>query len=249
MESGNKEKQRADKDNEMAPIVIPDECGDTLWDDVLAQQDERALKSFGAIAFTPEVKAMQEKLGSRAGYARVEKKVYREGLTEDEIDFIAQRDSFYMASFSESDYPYIQHRGGPKGFVKVLDPFRIGFIDFSGNRQYITVGNIATNNKVAIIMVDYPARARLKILATASIVELKDDPGLFDKLNLDGYKFKPERMMILQVQAYDWNCSQHITPRYTAEDIEQAFAAERIRVQQLEAELADLRAKLAAPDK
>jgi uncharacterized protein len=127
----------------------------------------------------------------------------------------------------------------------VLDTKRIGFIDFSGNKQYITVGNIATNNNVALIMVDYPARARLKILAKASIVDLKTDPALFDALNLPGYKFKPERMMILHIEAYDWNCSQHITPRYTAEDLEEAFAAERIRVEQMEEELKTLRAKLA----
>jgi predicted pyridoxine 5'-phosphate oxidase superfamily flavin-nucleotide-binding protein len=235
-----------DKDKDQKPaVVIQDECGDSLWDAVLAQDDAKDTpKNFGSIAFTPAVKAMQEKLGSRSSYARMEKTVYQDGLTQNEIDFISQRDSFYMASFSESGFPYIQHRGGPKGFVKVLDAKRIGFIDFSGNKQYITVGNVATNNNTAIIMVDYPARARLKILAKTSIVELKNDPALYDQLNLPDYKFKPERMMVLHIEAYDWNCSQHITPRYTVEDIEEAFAAERIRVQQMEEELKMLRAKL-----
>lgn len=201
-------------------------------------------KNFAAIAFTDAVKAMQEKLGSGASYARMEKDTYVDGLTENEIDFISQRDSFYMASIGENNFPYIQHRGGPKGFVKVLDEKRIGFIDFRGNMQYISVGNIATNNNVALIMVDYPARTRLKILARAEIVELKDDPKLYDLLDLDEYKFKPERMMVLHVEAYDWNCPQHITPRYTVEDIEEAFAGQREHITKLQAEVKELKQKL-----
>ena len=201
-------------------------------------------KNFATLAFTDTVKAMQEKLGSRAGYARMERDTYRDGLTQNEVDFIAQRDSFYMASIGENNFPYIQHRGGPKGFLKVLDAKRIGFIDFRGNMQYISVGNIATNNNVALIMVDYPARARLKILAKAEIVELKDDPVLYDLLDVKDYKFKPERMMVLNVEAYDWNCPQHITPRYTVEDIEEAFAGQREHIKKLEAEIKELKQKL-----
>jgi uncharacterized protein len=201
-------------------------------------------KNFATLAFTDEVKAMQEKYGSRSSYARMERDTYVDGLTENEIDFIAQRDSFYMASFGENNFPYIQHRGGPKGFVKVLDAKRIGFIDFKGNMQYISVGNIATNNNVALIMVDYPSRARLKILARAEIVELKDDPALYNLLDLSKYKFKPERMMVLHVEAYDWNCPQHITPRYTVEDIETAFAGQRDHIAKLEAEVKTLKQKL-----
>lgn len=201
-------------------------------------------KNFGAIAYSTVVKEMQEKLGSRAAYARVERETYLDGLTENEIDFIAQRDSFYMASIGESGYPYIQHRGGPKGFLKVLDSKRIGFIDFKGNMQYITVGNLATNNRVALIMVDYPARTRLKIFAKASIVALKDDPSLYNLLDLTEYKFRPERMMVLDIEAYDWNCSQHITPRYTAEEIEVAFAPQKAYVLKLEAEVNALKLKL-----
>jgi uncharacterized protein len=201
-------------------------------------------KNFVALAFTDSVKAMQEKLGSRAGYARMERDTYVDGLTENEIDFISQRDSFYMASIGENNFPYIQHRGGPKDFVKVLDPKRIGFIDFSGNMQYISVGNIAANNNVALIMVDYPSRARLKILAKAEIVELKDDPKLYDILDSDDYKFKPERMMLLHVEAYDWNCPQHITPRYTVEDIEEAFAGQREHIAKLQEEIKVLKQKL-----
>ena len=246
MENKKQQHQETDKPVHEEPPVIADECGDSLWDEVLAQHEQHGYqKVLAVLRFTPAVKAMQEKLGSRASYARMEQSTYQDGLTENEIEFIEQRDSFYMASFSESGYPYIQHRGGPKGFLQVLDRERIGFIDFSGNKQYITTGNLATNSKVALIMVDYPARTRLKLLAKASVIELKDDPALFEQLKPGNYKFKPERMMVLHVEAYDWNCPQHITPRYTAQDIETAFAAERKKVQEMQAELVELRAKLA----
>ena len=201
-------------------------------------------KNFATLAFTDAVKAMQEKAGSRTSYARMERDSYVDGLTENEIDFIEQRDSFYMSSIGENGFPYIQHRGGPKGFIKVLDSKRFGFIDFGGNMQYISVGNVATNNKVALIMVDYPARARLKILAKAEVVELKDDTALYDLLDLKDYKFKPERMMVLHIEAYDWNCPQHITPRYTVEDIEAAFAGQRNQIVTLQAEVKALKNKL-----
>ena len=201
-------------------------------------------KNFATLAFTDAVKAMQEKAGSRSSYARMERDVYVDGLTDSEIRFIEERDSFYMASIGGNNFPYIQHRGGPKGFLKVLDEKRIGFIDFRGNMQYITVGNMATYNNVALIMVDYPARARLKILAKAEIVELKDDPALYNLLDLENYKFKPERMMVFHVEAYDWNCPQHITPRYTIEEIEAAFAGQRNHISKLEAEVKVLKNKL-----
>ena len=156
-------------------------------------------KNFGSIAFSTAVKEMQEKLGSRANYARVEKDTYIDGLTENEVDFIEQRDSFYMASIGEKGFPYIQHRGGSRGFLKVLDSKRLGFIDFKGNMQYITVGNMATNNNIALILVDYPARARLKIFAKASIIELNDDPLLLDLLDMAVYNFSPDRMMVLNI--------------------------------------------------
>lgn len=201
-------------------------------------------KNFAEIAFTTAVKEMQEKLGSRSTYARMERDTYVDGLTENELDFISQRDSFYMASIGENNFPYIQHRGGPKGFLKVLDAKRLGFIDFKGNMQYITVGNMATNNNVALIMVDYPARARLKILARMEILELKDDPALYDQLDLSEYKFRPERMMVLHVEAYDWNCPQHIIPRYTLADIEIAFTSQRSQIAGLEKEIKELKQKI-----
>ena len=201
-------------------------------------------KNFASIAFTDEIKALQEKHGSRKSYARMEKEIYQEGLTENEIAFIAGRDSFYMATMGENGFPYIQHRGGPKGFIKVLDAKRIGFIDFKGNMQYVSVGNIAGNNKVALIMVDYPSRTRLKIYARAEITELDDDPALYELLDLSEYKFRPERMMILHIEAYDWNCPQHITPRYTVEEIEEAFAEQKNYTSKLEAEIISLKQKL-----
>ena len=203
-------------------------------------------RNFAAIAFSTAVKAMQEKLGSRASYARIEKNSGAEGLTENEIDFISQCDSFYMASHGESGFPYIQHRGGPKGFIKVLDATRIGFIDFKGNKQYISVGNITTNNKVALIMVDYPSRARLKIYARAAVAELKDNSGLFNLLNTEDYKFPPERMIVLTVEAYDWNCPQHIVRRYTISEIEDAFAPQVNYIKRLEEEIITLKGKLCA---
>ena len=201
-------------------------------------------KNFASIAFSSAVKALQKKQGSRSSYARMEKDVYQDGLTENEITFISQRDSFYMATVGESGFPYIQHRGGPKGFLKILDAKRIGFVDFKGNMQYISVGNMAGNNKVSLILVDYPSRTRLKIYATAEIIALKDDPALYELLDLSGYKFRPERMMVLQVEAYDWNCPQHITPRYTLEEIEEAFAAQKNYASNLEAEIRLLKQKL-----
>jgi predicted pyridoxine 5'-phosphate oxidase superfamily flavin-nucleotide-binding protein len=201
-------------------------------------------KNFAAIAYSDAVKEMQEKLGSRSTYARMERDTYVDGLTDNEVDFIGQRDSFYMASIGANGFPYIQHRGGPKGFLKVLDSKRVGFIDFKGNMQYITVGNLATNNNVALIMVDYPARARLKIFAKAEIIELKNNPELYDLLDLGDYKFRPERMMVLNIEAYDWNCPQHIIPRYSAEEIEQAFAPQRKRMAQLEEEVKVLKTRI-----
>ncbi|HTE28714.1 pyridoxamine 5'-phosphate oxidase family protein [Flavitalea sp.] len=201
-------------------------------------------KNYPSIAFTEAIKKLQEKAGSRASYARLENNTYVEGLTGNEIEFIRERDSFYMASIGENGFPYIQHRGGPKGFLKILDAKRIGFIDFRGNMQYISVGNIETNNNVSLIMVDYPAMARLKILAKAVVIDLKDDPALYDSLNLPDYKFKAERMMTFNIEAYDWNCPQHIAPRYTLEEIQEAFAPQTKLIEKMEEEIRTLKASL-----
>ena len=201
-------------------------------------------KNFATIAFSDAVKTLQEQHGSRKGYERMEKFNVIDGLSENEMNFISNRDSFYLASIGEKNFPYIQHRGGPKGFVKVLDKDTIGFIDFSGNKQYISVGNFATNNNVALMMMDYPARARLKIFAKAEIIELKDNPELLSQLDLEDYQFRPERMMLFHIEAYDWNCSQHITPRFTVEEIQIAFKPQLDFISKLEAENKILKDKL-----
>ena len=200
-------------------------------------------KNFASLAFTDQVKAEQEKHGSRATYERMEKRTFVDGLTEFEVDFISKRDSFYMASIGENGYPYIQHRGGPKGFLKIINPNTIGFIDFSGNKQYITVGNLVTHANVSLLLMDYPARARLKIYAKAEIVQLNDRPELLTTLLLKDYQAKPERMILLHIEAYDWNCPQHIQPRFTAEEIETAFAPQREYIEKLEEEIKELKTK------
>ncbi|MES2809724.1 MAG: pyridoxamine 5'-phosphate oxidase family protein [Bacteroidota bacterium] len=174
----------------------------------------------------------------------MEKYNVKDGLTDNEVGFIENQDHFYMASYGESGYPYIQHRGGPKGFIHVLDRHTVAFVDFSGNKQYISAGNIQTNPNVSLIMISYPHKARLKLYAKARVVQIADEPGLFDELDPTGYKHKPERMMVLDIQAYDWNCPQHITPRYTTEEIEQAFAPQKQRLGDLEAENKALKAEL-----
>jgi predicted pyridoxine 5'-phosphate oxidase superfamily flavin-nucleotide-binding protein len=175
------------------------------------------MRGFAKIAFTPAVKAAQERMGSRRAYARMEGGTDRpDTLGEDEIAFLAERDSFYMASTGESGWPYIQHRGGAKGFVRVLDERTLAFADMPGNRQYVSVGNVAVDDRVALIFVDYPNRARLKVLAHARIFTRADDPETFDRVAGDG---GAERVFVLRVQGLDWNCSRYITPRFTEEEL------------------------------
>jgi predicted pyridoxine 5'-phosphate oxidase superfamily flavin-nucleotide-binding protein len=190
------------------------------------------------------LKTLQQEIGSRRTYEQMEKYQVVDDLTDNEVRFIENQDHFYMASYGENGYPYIQHRGGPAGFVKVLDKRTVGFVDFSGNKQYISAGNIKTNANVSLIMISYPHRARLKLYAKARIVELDDEPELFAQLDPADYKHRPERMIVLDIQAYDWNCPQHITQRYTTEEIERAFAPQRERMAELEAENKALKAEL-----
>ncbi|MDX2265618.1 MAG: pyridoxamine 5'-phosphate oxidase family protein [Hyphomicrobiales bacterium] len=190
---------------------------------------------FAEIAYTPHVRAVQETMGSRRAYARQDEGPdHHDRLSEDEAAFIAARDSFYMATVSETGWPYIQHRGGPAGFVKVLDERTIGFADFRGNRQYISVGNLATNDRVSLFFMDYPHQARLKLLGRARIAGL-DEADTLAKLWLPDYPAKVERGVIITVEAFDWNCSQHITPRFTAADVGAAVQPLRDRIAALEA--------------
>lgn len=201
-------------------------------------------KNFAEIAFTDAVKKLQEKHGSRKSYERMEKFNEVDGLTDNEVSFIQNRDSFYLATIGKKEFPYIQHRGGPKGFLKVLDSKRLGFVDFVGNKQYVSVGNMVTNNNVSLIMIDYPTRTRLKIFAKAEVVELKDNPELYDELDLKDYKFRPERMMIFHIEAYDWNCPQHITPRYSVDEIQKVFIQQQKYIRSLEEEIKELKEKI-----
>jgi predicted pyridoxine 5'-phosphate oxidase superfamily flavin-nucleotide-binding protein len=198
-------------------------------------------KNFAEIAFTDAVKELQEKHGSRKGYERMEKFNVVDGLTESEMSFVQNRDSFYLASIGAKEFPYVQHRGGPKGFLKVLDSKRLGFIDLTGNKQYVSVGNMETNKNVSLIMIDYPTRTRLKVFAKAEVVELKDNPELYDSLDLNDYKFRAERMMVFHIEAYDWNCPQHIIPRYTVDEINEAFLPQQEYIKKLEEEIKQLK--------
>ncbi len=189
---------------------------------------------FAEIAFTPNVKKAQEANGSRQSYARLEMgEVHHDVLGPRETAFIAQRDNFYMATVSETGWPYIQHRGGPPGFIRVLDQKTIGFADFRGNRQYISVGNLEADDRVSMILMDYPNRARLKILGRARLVEL-DEQDILNRLSLPDYRAVVERGFVITIEAFDWNCPQHITPRFTPAEIETAVAPLRQRVADLE---------------
>ena len=182
---------------------------------------------FAEIAFTRTVKQVQEKMGSRSGYSSIESGPDRNNLLRDrERGFIEARDSFYIASVSETGWPYIQHRGGPVGFLKVIDQSTIGFADYSGNRQYITTGNVLTNDRVALFLMDYPNRRRLKLLGRMALVG-SDQPGILEQLQDGDYKAQVEKGMIIRVEAYDWNCPQHITPRYTQSEVEALLEAMR----------------------
>ncbi|WAP67490.1 pyridoxamine 5'-phosphate oxidase family protein [Jiella pelagia] len=197
------------------------------------------------IASTPSVKAAQAENGSLDLWTKAGANRTFDRFTEAEAAFIAGRDSFYMATVSETGWPYVQHRGGPAGFVKVLDDKTLGFADFKGNRQYISLGNLKADDRVSLFLMDYPRRARLKIFARAEIRDLSSDPDLAERLALPGYKARVERAMLFHLEAFDWNCPQHITPRFTEAEIAEAVAPIRARLAEIEAENAALRAKLA----
>jgi predicted pyridoxine 5'-phosphate oxidase superfamily flavin-nucleotide-binding protein len=191
--------------------------------------------NFGALVFTPAVKALQARYGSRRQYARMEGGTTSpDRLGPDEVEFINERDSFYMASIGATGWPYVQHRGGPKGFLKVIDDHTIAFADFRGNKQFVTTGNVATDNRVALIMVDYPQQARLKILGRAEIFEDAQAREWIERLREPSYKAVIERAFVIRVEAFSWNCPQHITPRFTEEQIQEVLGPLERRLQELE---------------
>ena len=177
-------------------------------------------RNFTQFAFTDSVKQAQERYGTRRSYARMETAGDRYRHTAKETSFIQSRDSFYMATVGENGWPYVQFRGGPKGFLKVVDDTMLGYADFRGNGQYISTGNMQAGNRASLILMDYPLRRRLKIWAEATIIEVEQNAELLEKLSMPDYTARIERLVILAVQAYDWNCPQHITPRYTLEEFE-----------------------------
>jgi predicted pyridoxine 5'-phosphate oxidase superfamily flavin-nucleotide-binding protein len=176
---------------------------------------EKSIKNFTDIAFTESVKEIQRANGSRNNYLRMGEMEMNQ-LTPNEEAFIANQNMFYMSTVGENGWPYVQFRGGPKGFLKVLSSTQIGFADFKGNMQYISTGNLSVNNKVALILMDYTKKQRLKIWAETEIVKV-DDERLVDKLVADDYPAKIERFILMNIKAYDWNCPQHITQRFTIE--------------------------------
>jgi predicted pyridoxine 5'-phosphate oxidase superfamily flavin-nucleotide-binding protein len=194
---------------------------------------------FAEIAFTPTVKKVQEQLGSRLSYARMEDapEAINHHLSEAEAGFIAARNSFYMATVSETGWPYIQHRGGPTGFVRVLDEAMIGFADFRGNRQYVSVGNLMTDDRVSLFFMDYPNRTRLKLFGRAKIVGL-DDQTTLSRLETPDYRARVERGLLIKVEGFDWNCPQHITERFTLDEVRAMTASLTSRIAELEAKLA-----------
>jgi len=199
------------------------------------------------ITATPSVRAAQAANGSREIWERFSGDRAFDRFTDNEVEFIEARDSCYMATVSESGWPYVQHRGGPPGFLKVLDATTLAFADFRGNRQYISLGNVTADDRVALILMDYPNRTRLKVLAHLEVRDLGAEPELAARLALPGYKARPERAFLLHLETFDWNCPQHITPRFTNAEIEVAVAPLRARLAALEAENRALRMQANRP--
>ncbi len=178
--------------------------------------------AFARIAFTPNVRAAQTRMGSRDSYRQLETGEYEvAALGPMEIEFIAERDSLYQGTVGESGWPYVQHRGGPPGFLKVLDERTLGYADFSGNRQYLSVGNMAGDDRVSLFLMDYAQQRRLKIWGRARLVDESLEPELIARLESPGYRARVERGVVIRVEASDWNCPKYITPRYTKAQVDE----------------------------
>lgn len=194
------------------------------------------------LASTPSVKAARERYGGADRFARLDGTLDPDGpvrngrLGEAEEAFIAARDGFYLASVSETGWPYVQYRGGPAGFLRVLDEQTLGFADFRGNRQYVTTGNVAANDRVSLFLMDYARQRRLKIFGRVAMVDAAADPKLAEAVAVHGYAAVIERVAVVGVEAFDWNCPQHITPRFTQEELEHALAPARQEIENLRAE-------------
>jgi predicted pyridoxine 5'-phosphate oxidase superfamily flavin-nucleotide-binding protein len=192
------------------------------------------------IAFTPRIKTIQAERGSRANYARMEERGgFRTGITEDLVQFLAGIDTAFLATANAAGQPYAQHRGGPKGFIKVQGPRTLGFADYKGNRQYVTTGNLAENDRAFLFLMDYAHRRRVKLWGRARVVA--DDDALVERLMPEGYEARPEQAILFEVEAWDINCPQHIPQKIDAQDVEQVVLQLQARIAQLEAENAALR--------
>lgn len=202
-------------------------------------------KSFGSLVFTPAVKALQERYGSRRQYEQMERHGERGGgLGPDEREYLSERDTFYMASLGETGWPYVQHRGGPKGFLKVVDENTIAFADFRGNKQYISTGNLMVDDRVALILMDYPRQLRLKILGRVEIFEGEKAKDWLPKVRDAEYKAVTERVYVIRIEAFDWNCQQHIIPRFTIEEIRSVLEPIEKEMQKLQKENEELRRRM-----
>jgi uncharacterized protein len=202
-------------------------------------------RNYRTTLFNDDVQRLQEIHGSRASYAKLD--AGADGapdlLTAKEIDYIALRDSFYMASVTADGWPYMQHRGGPAGFLRHIEGNRIGFADYRGNKQYISTANLMRDDRVSLFLMDYPNRERLKLLGHARSIEREDDPELVASLMPEGYRAVPERAFLIDVIGWEWNCSQHIAPRFTEAEISSAIKPMAAELNQLRAEIAALRAE------
>lgn len=197
---------------------------------------------FGSLVFTPAVKMLQARHGSRRQYAAREGSgPTQQSLGPREAAYIAERDGFYWATTGSTGWPYVQYRGGPKGFLRVIDDHTLAFADVRGNKQYISAGNLLTDSRVALILMDYAQQARLKLLGRADVVEDTEGREWTERLRVPNHAGTPERAVVIHVEAFDWNCPQHITPRYTAEEIQAAVGPMEARLRAAEDEAASLR--------
>ncbi len=197
------------------------------------------------IAVTPGVRAVQVSMGADHIWQDFKGDRAFDRFTENETAFIADRDSFYIATVSETGWPYVQHRGGPRGFLRLIDDRTLAFADYRGNRQYISTGNLAADGRACLFLMDYARRARLKIYAEVETLAIEADPALTERVTIPGYRAKIERIFRLRLAAFDWNCQQHITPRFAEQEIIEAIRPLHDRVAELETENAVLRARLA----
>jgi predicted pyridoxine 5'-phosphate oxidase superfamily flavin-nucleotide-binding protein len=199
-------------------------------------------KYISDIAFSTTVKKVQEENGSRSSYAKMEQGIGWQNSVDQRLsEFIEQRDSLYFGTANTEGQPYIQHRGGPKGFLKVLDDKTLAFADYSGNMQYITIGTLRENNKAYIFLMDYPNRTRMKLWGTAKVID--NDSKLLEKLHSTEYKAKPERAIVFTVEAWDVNCPQHIQQRFTMEELKPEFDKLNNRIKELESQLNEVSQK------